>query len=180
MVILMSKRYARKLNIREKKEKFLIICEGEKTEPNYFKSFPINVHVVDVDVKGYGYNTLSLVEEAINRKESAERNGLPYNQVWCVFDKDDFCDDIINRAIYKSIENKIKVAWSNEAFELWYLLHYDYHTSAIKRWHYIEKLNNRFKDKYEKNDPDIYEKLKKISENCYKTFGKTLGKLSEI
>ena len=36
----------------------LIYCEGEKTEPNYFRSFRIAREVV-----GEGYNTLSLVKK---------------------------------------------------------------------------------------------------------------------
>jgi hypothetical protein len=98
----MSKRYARKLNIREKKEKILIVCEGEKTEPNYFRAFRKLVEVFEIEIDGRGYNTMSLVEYAISLKENAERNNLPYNQVWCVFDKDSFSDDIFNKAIYNT------------------------------------------------------------------------------
>jgi hypothetical protein len=36
----------RKVKNREVKQTFLIVCEGEKTEPNYFKSF----HVVSAKV----------------------------------------------------------------------------------------------------------------------------------
>jgi hypothetical protein len=36
---------------RELRDRFLIVCEGEKTEPNYFKSFPLNADVIKVDVR---------------------------------------------------------------------------------------------------------------------------------
>ena len=43
---------------------FLIVCEGEKTEPNYFRSFPVNKNLIRLDIKGEGKNTKSLVEKA--------------------------------------------------------------------------------------------------------------------
>ena len=58
---------------QEKKKKkelvsyFLIVCEGEKTEPNYFKSFPrkIGKIVFDLELDGGGISTLKGVEKAI-------------------------------------------------------------------------------------------------------------------
>jgi len=46
--------------------RILIVCEGEKTEPNYFKAFPANPVVYDgVDIKGIGNNTVFVVNEAV-------------------------------------------------------------------------------------------------------------------
>jgi hypothetical protein len=44
---------------REVKVYFLIVCEGLKTEPNYFKSFPIKIgnYVYDLSFDGGGINT---------------------------------------------------------------------------------------------------------------------------
>lgn len=44
----------RKVNTRELKQRFLIVCEGERTEPNYFKSFRVPKNVVSIDVRGLG------------------------------------------------------------------------------------------------------------------------------
>jgi len=42
----------RKVREREQR-RILIVCEGEKTEPNYFKSFPENPEVFDaLDIRG--------------------------------------------------------------------------------------------------------------------------------
>ena len=41
----------RKVNSRSPLVRFLIICEGEKTEPNYFKSFPVESDVFKIDVR---------------------------------------------------------------------------------------------------------------------------------
>lgn len=43
--------------------RFLIVCEGEKTEPLYFRAFPVAADV-QVDVRGEGANTTSLVQAA--------------------------------------------------------------------------------------------------------------------
>jgi hypothetical protein len=39
----------RKLDIREVKQRFLIVCEGKKTEPYYFKSFRVPKAVVSIE-----------------------------------------------------------------------------------------------------------------------------------
>ena len=46
---------------------FLIVCEGEKTEPNYFKAFPkkIGKLIYDIEFEGGGISTLGVVEKAI-------------------------------------------------------------------------------------------------------------------
>jgi hypothetical protein len=38
----------RKLDLREVKQRFLIVCEGMKTEPYYFRSFRVPKAVVSV------------------------------------------------------------------------------------------------------------------------------------
>jgi hypothetical protein len=52
----------RKVNTGDVKSRFLIVCEGEKTEPNYFKSFRVSKKVVDVH--GLGENPSKLVKSA--------------------------------------------------------------------------------------------------------------------
>lgn len=152
--------YKRKIYKREKRDKILIVCEGAKTEPNYFKKFPVNNARLEVKIKGAGYNTVSLVKMASELKEKALADKKPYNQVWCVFDKDSFTDEQFNSAVLTANNHDIRVAYSNEAFELWYLLHYDYHDAAIRRNDYIKKLNEKIKPvKYKKNSEDMYKIL---------------------
>jgi hypothetical protein len=72
---------ARKVNTREVRQRFLIVCEGEKTEPNYFRSFRVPKDVIDI--RGLGENPSKLVQRAkeLNSQED-------YDQIWCVFDRD--------------------------------------------------------------------------------------------
>lgn len=148
-------RYSRNETVetREIKERFLIVCEGTKTEPNYFKNFPVPKDVIDV--RGFGKNTISLVKEALGIKQ--EDND--YDQVWCVFDRDSFPVKNFNEAIKYAKDNNIEVAYSNEAFELWYLLHFDYRNTAMSRTEYKKVLTKRMNKKYEKNSETIYEDL---------------------
>lgn len=44
----------RKVATRDIIERFLIVCEGDKTEPNYFRCFRVPKDVIDV--RGFGYN----------------------------------------------------------------------------------------------------------------------------
>jgi len=149
----------RRENIRPLR-RILIVCEGEKTEPNYFKKFPANPEVYDrIDIHGTGYNTVSLVKEAIRLNNEALERKEPYIEVWCVFDKDDFSIDRFQNAINLAKINKIKCAYSIEAFELWYLLHYNFYDSALSRKQYKEKLSELIGKTYQKNDEGMYKVL---------------------
>jgi len=148
-------------NVKNRKlRRILIVCEGEKTEPNYFKSFPIELEVCDnIDVYGKGYNTVSLIEEAIRLKNEAEKRKERYIEVWCVFDKDDFSIEQFENAIRLSEQNNIRCAYSIESFEIWYMLHFNYYDTGISRTQYKEKLSELLKKPYLKNAPDIYKQL---------------------
>lgn len=135
------------------RQRFLIVCEGEKTEPNYFQRF--RVPQVVVQVEGLGMNTVSLVQRAIELREQDD-----YDQTWCVFDKDDFLDENFNAAIAVARNNGIGVAYSNQSFELWYILHFDYMKSAITREDYMRILDKKLGHKYEKNSTNIYAELR--------------------
>jgi hypothetical protein len=136
----------------------LILCEGAKTEPLYFRAFP-HSKVFSVTVHGEGMNTDSLVERAKTRKHQAERRKQPFNEVWCVFDRDSFSISNFNRALRLGESYGIRIAYSNQAFELWYLLHFDFHTSSIDRRRYKAMLTSRLGLPYKKNHPDIYKIL---------------------
>jgi hypothetical protein len=152
-----SKSNARRIDFRPLRQRFLIVCEGEKTEPNYFRGFRVPGKILDI--RGVGYNTTSLVQEAIRLKDKGD-----YDQTWCVFDRDSFPAQNFNAAMQLAKNNNINVACSNEAFELWYLLHFDYHQSGISRSDYIEILNRKLGHKYFKNSETIYEELEGYQE----------------
>ena len=119
-------------------------------ERNYFRAFRVTN-----DIYGEGLETIRVVEEAVRLNE---RDG-PYDQIWCVFDRDSFPADNFDNAIHKvkSLANKgFRVAYSNESFELWYLLHFEYLHVAVPRTSYIERLHLLMGRKYKKGDSDIH------------------------
>jgi hypothetical protein len=149
-----SRRHSpRKVNIRDVKSRFLIVCEGEKTEPNYFKSFRVPKKVVDVH--GLGKNPSKLVESA---KELNDQDG-DYDQVWLVFDRDSWTPQDFNSAISSARSAGFEVAYSNEAFELWYILHFEYLNTPTSRQDYGAKLTKLLGQKYEKNSENMYSQL---------------------
>jgi hypothetical protein len=150
-----------RLQNTRKLRRILIVCEGEKTEPNYFRKFPSNPEVYDsIDVCGTGYNTVSLINEAIRIKKLALQKRDPYIETWCVFDKDDFSVESFENAIKLAEKNQIKCAYSIEAFEVWYMLHFNYYDSAFSRSQYKEKLSELLKKPYLKNNEEMFFLLK--------------------
>lgn len=161
-------------NTLEIQESILIICEGEKTEPNYFINF--EAFGLEVKVKGTGKNTESLVEFASQYINE-------YDEVWCVFDKDSFSSEQFNNACQNAENLKMKLAYSNESFELWYLLHFYFYDHQIGREAYISKLDKIFKSKFKKgylkNSEDTYTLLKKKQDDAIKN-AKKLESIQDI
>jgi hypothetical protein len=73
-------KYKRKVKTRGKlRERLLIVCEGEKTEPNYFKGYRVSSSkIIRIDIKGTGKDTCRVVEEALKLKKIAEKNKEAY------------------------------------------------------------------------------------------------------
>ena len=146
----------RKVDTREFKQRFLIVCEGSKTEPNYFRSFRVPKNVVEVDVRGLGEDPSRLVRSAQDLKN---KDGDDYDQFWCVFDRDSWPLENFNNPISSATSQGFGVAYSNEAFELWYILHFEYLNTGIPRKDYIHKLSLLLGKKYQKNSKTIYDEL---------------------
>jgi hypothetical protein len=153
---------------KPKANSFLIVTEGERTEPLYFKGIQKqikekiggNVDVVEapsIDVIGEGSSTGKLIEIT---EEVVKNAKIIYQNVWVVFDKDDFED--FDEAI-KIGENKgYRIAWSNQSFEYWLYMHFYYSDSALHRDEWCRKLDQVFAQYnlgdgcYRKNYDDIY------------------------
>lgn len=153
----------------EERKYYLIVCEGEKTEPNYFEAFQKHLppKVQTIKIVGEGANTVSVVKSAIALKEKREKQkSVPnFDEVWAVFDRDSFPKKRVNSAINLANKNSICTGFSNEAFELWYVLHFQYLDTQITRNQYIEVLDKILLKKkgikYQKNAVDMYDFLDK-------------------
>lgn len=151
-----------------KANSYLIVTEGKRTEPYYFNGLKNlivekvggTVNVVEIPsivIHGEGSSTGKLIEITEQLVKEAK---VLYQHVWVVFDKDDFED--FDQAIQKGIEKGYHVAWSNQAFEYWLYLHFNYSDSALHRDEWNVKLDKIFKEyglgnrNYKKNYEDIY------------------------
>lgn len=117
------------------KPTILIVCEGVNTEPGYFNHFRLTS--ATIKTVGAGFNTVFLVNQAQNLRKKGK-----YDHVWCVFDKDDFPAEDFNEAIRLAVSLGFQVAYSNQAFEYWLILHFEDHQGGpMHRDQYGKKLN---------------------------------------
>ena len=125
--------------IRRANKTILIVCEGQ-TEEWYFSKFPvISLSVRCVNLQGQSKMNLVHATEEIVKNED-----FTFDEVWCVFDMDvqDSDKDFINfdNSIDKAKSLNYNVAYSNDCFELWLLLHYKDIQSTQNREYYYEQV----------------------------------------
>ncbi|MFV8326628.1 RloB family protein [Flavobacterium sp. ZS1P14] len=120
-----------------------MVCEGQ-TEKLYFESFPVlgmKVEAIDLG----GQSKLKLIEST---QEMVERCGYEYDGVWCVFDMDvkrgaeEFAD--FDNSINKGMQLGYTIAYSNDSFELWFYLHFNYSDAKNSRGFYYDELGKKF------------------------------------
>tara|TARA_R110002033_G_scaffold171192_1_gene217747 strand:- start:193 stop:885 length:693 start_codon:yes stop_codon:yes gene_type:complete len=138
------------IEIKEKNRTILIVGEGQ-TEKLYFESFPVLALTVEaIDLKGQ--SKLKLIEST---QAIIENSTTKYDEVWCVFDMDykqgekEFSD--FDNAIEKGKSLGYKIAYSNDAFELWFYLHYNYTEQKNHRKFYYKSLGEKWNLNYEKD-----------------------------
>lgn len=121
---------------RPENKLFLIVSEGEKTEPFYFEALAkaVRLNQVEVVTCGLGDNTQSLVNRVAKAKKQKEKKrDCKFDETWVLFDQDSFEKDRFDNAIFSAQKKGYQVGWSNECFELWYLLHFRDQQTAIDR-----------------------------------------------
>ncbi len=176
----------------------LIYAEGSETEPLYIENIKnildkdsnflsSNILIETIPESG-GANTLSLIEYAEKDVKKRLKNNERISYVWIFYDKDSFpksnFDNAKNKIEAKNKkefvnsdndyvdENEIRweACWSNECFEIWVLLHFNYIESALsrKRGNKNDNLINMINENleksgcnfsYEKNNKNIYNLL---------------------
>ena len=101
---------------------------------------------------GQAMNTVTLVNKAVSIRDADRKKKRIYDQCWVVFDKDDFPARDFNQAILLAERNGFRVACSNQAFEFWFLLHFNLYTGAIHRSKYKDMLTRLTGMPYIKTD----------------------------
>ena len=157
--------------VRIQPEYHLIVTEGIKTEPQYFEALKNHINKnfkghISMKIYGTGNNTVNVFEKA---KELATKSPNGFKYVWIVYDTDDFLAENINKVVELCNSNSSEqtvyhALWSNQCIELWYLLHFSYFQSDIKRKEYYPKLTQQLKrikkGEYKKNRDDMFDILK--------------------
>jgi hypothetical protein len=133
---------------------FIIVCEGEITEADYFKGFPYYSKLGAVSDNGFQYSHASVyIEPGAGQHEKvvtkAHKVWIELNkkygtikpsEVWCVFD----CDgnpNGLNCAIQAARSKKFNAIYSVQCFELWYLLHFQMVAGAISKTEYDKRIS---------------------------------------
>ncbi|MCH5203147.1 MAG: RloB domain-containing protein [Oscillospiraceae bacterium] len=168
----------------QRSETWLFVCEGTKTEPIYldrlikFANEISSQSPIKSDIRGVGRNTENLVQSVDDFYNFADefnslKRGLPYAKTFVLFDKDSFKASQFDNAIKMALSRGYIPIWSNECFELWYILHYEYLNSDIGRETYFKKLTDLLGEKYDKSE-DVFslihspQKIKKAMDNARK------------
>lgn len=138
------------------KRTMLVLCEGKKTEPNYFGAIKHELLLSTAEVriepgKGGGKKLVEKAKKAARRKEADE--------VWCVFD----CDQVRGfPGLVTECESgraRVGAAASNPCIEFWFLLHYEYTHACLSTNECLSRLRVHMPD-YDKSKTPVYNLLK--------------------
>jgi hypothetical protein len=158
--------------MRKKLPKISIFHQGRIAELDYFQDFKHFLAAQDTGViienhtkKTAGKAPWQVIEEAIKYRKQKKVSKKDGDQIWCVFDIDDFYknnQEKFEKSLKEAAEKNIKIAYSNECFELWFMLHFEQISTAIFRKDYENKLQTSFKKigvDYQKNLSGIFNKI---------------------
>lgn len=149
---------ARKTGRIQARDTFHIVTNGAQTEYNYFTLLKSYKSIYDVNVEYVNRDPLGLVDFAVAYRKEA-------NQVWCVFDIDTSHEE--NRlfpAIVLAEKHGIKYAFSNLAFEVWLIDHFQTCHKRMNTSQHVSLLNSIIKNElklnqeYHKADKNLLEK----------------------
>lgn len=167
------KDFERQIGTRKTRDNILIVCEGE-TEKFYLEKFSRHIKIINVK----GGSALTLVQRAVEEKNDPSKF---YNKVWCVVDRDRGSNNPPENliiALELAQENKIQLAYSNQCFELWFLLHYEIPLIKLTKAQYIRKLSKFIGEKYKKPAEEMHGLLKKLKPQALRNAGQLYDRYS--
>ena len=162
-------------NSRRLKTVVWVFTEGQ-TEKYYLSKLP-KVESIKCTIKHVARSGLALVVAVINRIDKGLVPYQPGDKIWVVIDRDKQQQNPKNNrqqfktALEKANGAAIEVAYSNDSFELWLLLHYQ----DVSREMTAKQLTKRLKDfipEYKKADSDIYQKIERSDTSDQAAAGK--------
>jgi len=170
-------------------DRILIVCEGEKTEPNYFEEIRQGLRLPSANIRVYHEHTnpLRMVEDAeqvfINGAHQIQKRS--FEQICIVFDRDDHDHyiqalqktDALNNKKYKN-DSKSTVNFTSypsvPCFELWLLLHFEEILAPLQRQVVYQRLRQHIPN-YNKGDNDLYARTNHLLSEAHER-AKTLAR----
>lgn len=148
----------------------LIVCEGEKTEPNYFKALIDDLHLNTANIKVAKNTAGSAPRSVVAFALKEYKKSGDFDKVYCVFDKDQHPSyaeslEVIRHERERRSGCPIYGITSVPCFEFWVLLHFTYTTKLFDTGHgsicsnVISDLKRHLAD-YEKGDANVYHSIK--------------------
>jgi hypothetical protein len=138
-------------------KRFLIVCEGEKSEPDYIQGVKglCREKLISIEIIGGAGQTKKVIERAVQLKSEAiieakrnKDNFEKFDSIWCVIDVDNH--DLLTEALIQARDNKIEVSLSNPCYEVWVVLHHRDHRKSVDRSVLQSECKNHYglKDKH--------------------------------
>jgi len=133
-------RYSRPRGVVEAEPLILVVTEGTKTEPQYFRALQQHLHLAATQIvvrPADGTDPRSVVRSAMAlvraRSLGARRGeGVRYGETWVVFDSEHRLGSAeLTAALDMAAAAKIHVAMSSPCFEFWLVLHFEYTTQYM-------------------------------------------------
>ena len=158
------KNYRSKLSKLPLRKRILIFTEG-KTERDYLRCFKSRLQAgIQIKMKYVSKSKLALVQKIIKFKE--KESLLEEDSVWVVMDRDELVGDAKDRDLFTKAcalaeKHNIEIAYSNDAFELWPLLHFQEVRNHMNRKMLLSTLEEHCDNKYKKKGLRIFEILQK-------------------
>lgn len=146
----------------------IIACEDSKSSPAYFKKIVDNLRdnrIITSDsfviVKHKHTNPVGVLEDLIAYSDVNGKKYKDFDNKWIVIDRDKggHTPKDFNEALLMAKNSNIEVAYSNDSFELWYLLHFNYINTPMTRVDILSKLIILLKEL----DPKEFSKLNKVN-----------------
>lgn len=114
---------------REQNKRYLIVCEGTKTEPQYLRELLSDLKISPQLVRimpNDGVTPDRIVAHAIKLYEEDKVPGDAFDKVYCVFDRDKHTtfEAAVNRI--ENLGEPFIAITSTPCFEFWLLLHFAY------------------------------------------------------
>ena len=171
-----ARKLKRKKNTRAPYDRVLIVCEGSRTEPNYFRGIKRThrLHTANIQIlPSTGTSPLQVVECAEEIFKNGDlHKGIPkraFDRIYAVFDRDTHATYANALAKATSLNGKLQndnkqpvkfqAIPSSPCFELWLLLHYQDASGLIASTTALTRLKTHLPG-YSKSATDIFDQTR--------------------